>query len=59
MIIGAALGALGALVGATGQSISQMIAAGVLMGLGGGFQEIVFACVQVGAACAKCYREPF
>ncbi len=46
MITGALFGALGALVGATGQSISQMIASGVLMGIGGGFGEIVFACVQ-------------
>ena len=46
MLTGAAFGAVGALVGATGQSIPQMIASGTLMGIGGGFQEIVFACVQ-------------
>ena len=46
MLTGAAFGAVGALVGATGQSIPQMIGSGILMGIGGGFQEIVFACVQ-------------
>lgn len=46
LITGSALGAIGALIGALGQSIGQMIAAGVIMGFGGGFQEIVFACVQ-------------
>ncbi|PGH14383.1 hypothetical protein AJ80_05973 [Polytolypa hystricis UAMH7299] len=46
LIVGAVLGAIGSLIGALGQSIGQMIAAGVIMGLGGGFQEIVFACVQ-------------
>lgn len=46
MIVGAVLAAIGALIGVTGQSIPQMIAAGVIMGFGGGFQEIVFACVQ-------------
>jgi MFS family permease len=46
LIAGALLGMLGALVGALGRSIPQMIVAGVLMGCGGGFQEIIFACVQ-------------
>ena len=55
MILGTVFGLLGGLVGATGQSVSQMIAAGILMGFGGGFQEIVFACVQVGTRCARCW----
>ncbi|KAL4999916.1 major facilitator superfamily domain-containing protein [Aspergillus recurvatus] len=46
LISGALFGAVGAVVGATGQSISQMIAAGVLMGVGGGFGEMIFASVQ-------------
>lgn len=46
MITGALLGMTGALVGALGTSIPQMITAGVIMGCGGGFQEIVFASVQ-------------
>ncbi|KAL4868291.1 hypothetical protein BDV12DRAFT_185977 [Aspergillus spectabilis] len=46
LISGALFGAVGAVVGATGQSIPQMIAAGVLMGIGGGFGETLFASVQ-------------
>ncbi|KAI9371743.1 fungal trichothecene efflux pump [Aspergillus egyptiacus] len=46
LISGAVFGAIGAVVGATGQTIPQMIGAGVLMGIGGGFGEMVFACVQ-------------
>ncbi|KAL4758054.1 fungal trichothecene efflux pump [Aspergillus foveolatus] len=46
LISGALFGAAGAVVGATGQSISQMIAAGILMGIGGGFGEMIFASVQ-------------
>lgn len=46
LLTGAAFGALGALIGATGQSIRQMITAGVFMGIGGGFQETIFAAVQ-------------
>jgi MFS family permease len=46
LISGAIFGAAGAVVGATGQSISQMIAAGILMGIGGGFGEMIFASVQ-------------
>jgi MFS family permease len=46
LISGAVFGAAGAVVGATGQSISQMIGAGVLMGIGGGFGETLFASVQ-------------
>lgn len=46
LLTGAISAAIGALVGATGQSIPQMIAAGVLFGFGGGFQEMCFACAQ-------------
>ncbi|KAL2794843.1 fungal trichothecene efflux pump [Aspergillus keveii] len=46
LISGAVFGAAGAVVGATGQSVSQMIGAGVLMGIGGGFGETLFASVQ-------------
>ncbi|RDW65636.1 uncharacterized protein DSM5745_09375 [Aspergillus mulundensis] len=46
LISGALFGAIGAVVGATGRSIPQMIAAGVLMGIGGGFGEMIFASVQ-------------
>ena len=37
----------GAVVGATGKSINQMIASGVLFGVGGGFQEMCYAALQV------------
>ncbi|KAL4926336.1 fungal trichothecene efflux pump [Aspergillus undulatus] len=46
LISGAVFGAIGAVVGATGQNINQMIGAGVLMGIGGGFGETLFASVQ-------------
>lgn len=46
LISGAVFGAIGAVVGATGQTIPQMIGAGVLMGIGGGFGEMIFASVQ-------------
>ncbi|KAL3444206.1 fungal trichothecene efflux pump [Aspergillus insuetus] len=46
LISGAVFGAAGAVAGATGQSVSQMIGAGVLMGIGGGFGETLFASVQ-------------
>ena len=46
LLVGAAVSAVGALVGATGQSINQMIASGILFGFGGGFQEMCFACAQ-------------
>ncbi|KAF1980237.1 MFS general substrate transporter [Bimuria novae-zelandiae CBS 107.79] len=46
LLTGAVSAAIGALVGATGQSISQMIVSGVLFGFGGGFQEMCFACAQ-------------
>ncbi|KAF2264088.1 MFS general substrate transporter [Lojkania enalia] len=46
LLTGAISAAIGALVGATGQSITQMIIAGVFFGFGGGFQEMCFACAQ-------------
>lgn len=46
LLIGAISAAIGALVGATGQNINQMIASGILFGFGGGFQEMCFACAQ-------------
>ncbi|KAK6437671.1 hypothetical protein LTR95_006131 [Oleoguttula sp. CCFEE 5521] len=46
MIAGACIALIGAVVGATGQSINQMIASGVLFGIGGGLQEMCFAAVQ-------------
>ncbi|KAH7120948.1 fungal trichothecene efflux pump [Dendryphion nanum] len=46
LLTGAISAAIGALVGATGQSINQMIVSGVLFGFGGGFQEMCFACAQ-------------
>lgn len=38
MIAGAVVALCGAVVGATGQSVNQMIASGVLFGVGGGLQ---------------------
>lgn len=38
MIAGAIIALCGAVVGATGQSVNQMIASGVLFGVGGGLQ---------------------
>lgn len=46
MICGACISFVGTIVGATGQSINQMIASGVLFGLGSGFQEMGYACCQ-------------
>ena len=46
LISGAAISTVGAIVGATSQSINQSIASGVLFGLGGGMQEMVFSCIQ-------------
>ena len=46
MICGACISFLGTIVGATGKSINQMIASGVLFGLGSGFQEMGYACCQ-------------
>lgn len=44
LLAGASLAAVGAIIGATGKSINQMIAAGIVFGVGGGFQEMCFAC---------------
>ncbi|KAH6999066.1 fungal trichothecene efflux pump [Ilyonectria sp. MPI-CAGE-AT-0026] len=46
LMFGAISAAVGALVGATGQSITQMIVSGIIFGIGGGFQEMCFACAQ-------------
>lgn len=46
LIFGASAAAVGALVGATSQSITQSIVSGIIFGLGGGFQEMVFASAQ-------------
>ncbi|CAI6088032.1 unnamed protein product [Clonostachys chloroleuca] len=46
LMFGAVSGAVGALVGATGKSINQMIVSGIIFGIGGGFQEMCFACAQ-------------
>lgn len=45
-MFGAISAAVGAIVGATGQSINQMIVSGIIFGIGGGFQEMCFACAQ-------------
>jgi hypothetical protein len=42
MLLGSLLGFIGALLGATGQSINQMIASGVFFGVGAGFQEMSY-----------------
>jgi MFS family permease len=44
MLTGAFIAFIGTIVGATGQSITQMIASGVILGIGSGFQEMGFAC---------------
>jgi hypothetical protein len=46
LLFGAIAGAIGALVGATGQSITQMIFSGIIFGIGGGFQEMCFSCAM-------------
>lgn len=46
LITGAVAAAIGAIVGATSQSITQSIVSGIIFGLGGGFQEMCFACAQ-------------
>ena len=45
MLFGAFVSFVGTIVGATGQSISQMIASGVLFGIGSGIQEMVYSCL--------------
>lgn len=46
MICGSFISFIGTIVGATGKSINQMIASGVLFGLGSGFQEMAYAACQ-------------
>lgn len=46
MMTGALISICGTITGATGKSINQMIASGVLFGVGSGFQELCYACVQ-------------
>lgn len=46
MLAGAIIAIVGCIVGATGQSINQMIASGVILGTGGGIQEMSYACIQ-------------
>jgi MFS family permease len=46
MLCGALISFVGTIVGATGQSIPQMIASGVLFGVGSGIQESGFACIM-------------
>ena len=46
LMFGSIAAAVGALIGATGQSINQMIVSGIIFGIGGGFQEMCFACAQ-------------
>ena len=46
LLTGASISFLGTIVGATGQSIGQMIGAGVMLGIGSGFQEMGFACIM-------------
>ena len=46
LMFGAIAAAVAALIGALGQSIDQMIASGIIFGIGGGFQELCFACAQ-------------
>ncbi|KAG9231277.1 fungal trichothecene efflux pump [Amylocarpus encephaloides] len=46
MLFGSCLGVVGCIVGATGQSINQMIASGIIFGIASGFQEMCYACIQ-------------
>ena len=46
MLCGASISFIGTIVGATGQSIPQMIISGILFGIGSGFQELGFACIM-------------
>lgn len=46
MLCGSLLGIVGCLVGATGQSVNQMIASGVIFGVASGIQEMAYACLQ-------------
>ncbi|KAB5513242.1 fungal trichothecene efflux pump [Coniochaeta sp. 2T2.1] len=46
MLTGACLGVVGCVVGATAQSINQMIASGIIFGFASGFQEMSYAAIQ-------------
>lgn len=46
MMTGAIISIIGCLVGANGKSINMMIASGALFGIGSGFQELCYACIQ-------------
>jgi MFS family permease len=46
MITGASISIVGCLVGANGKSIDMMIVSGTLFGIGSGFQEMAYACIQ-------------
>lgn len=46
-IVGSAILVLGSIIGATGQSIPQMIACGAVYGAGSGFLEMAYGAVQV------------
>lgn len=46
LLVGVLAAAVGAIIGATGRSINQMIASGIVFGFGGGFQEMCFACAM-------------
>ncbi|KAB5559616.1 fungal trichothecene efflux pump [Coniochaeta sp. 2T2.1] len=46
MMTGALISIVGCLVGANGKSIEMMIVSGALFGVGSGFQELCYACVQ-------------
>ena len=46
MLTGAIISIVGCLVGANGKNIDMMIASGTLFGIGSGFQEMAYACIQ-------------
>lgn len=46
MLAGATISFIGTIVGATGQSINQMIASGIIFGIGSGFQEMAYPYIQ-------------
>jgi MFS family permease len=46
MITGASISIVATLIGANGTSVNMMIASGTLFGIGSGFQEMAYACVQ-------------
>lgn len=46
MLFGSALSFIGTIIGATGQSINQMIVSGVIFGVAAGFQEMGFSCIM-------------